>query len=108
MAEYNQNVKLHRGDSKLLDIDVTMTGTLEGRTIAWWCARVPTTPTESRFISKSLSDGIAVSGDHRFTVTIDASDTANLPVGKWHHRAVVSDSDGKVNTVMEGSFEVLA
>jgi hypothetical protein len=105
MTTTAQNLALHSGDSKILEVTVTDgTGAavdLTGATIAWQLAK---SPGESALVSKTIGSGIAVTDavGGIFEITLDAADTAALS-GRHYHEAEVTDTSGKVSTVLTGA-----
>ena len=102
MASTNQDFDLLAGDDVVLDFtlsDVETDTTLSGaQGVRWKLAR---SVFDDPIISKTTEDGIDVTSDLTFTVTLTASDTVALN-GLYYHEASVTDVNGFVTTVTTG------
>ncbi len=109
MAAIRQNFEMHQGDDVSVAFSVTDDAgavvDLTGTTVVWRMA--PSKYSASPSISKSTASGITVTDavGGKFTVAIDAADTAGLG-GIYYHEAQVTDAGGKVTTVATGWLTV--
>jgi len=101
MTTINQNVEMYSGDSKTLNVTVTLTGTLVGSTIKW-SAGMDYVPA----VTKTTTAGISITGATTFTVALLPEDTENLE-GTYLHEAQVTDLSGNVSTVMTGKLKII-
>ena len=107
VAGANQSIKLFRGESKTITVD--MTGyDLAGASIEWIVANSPFA--DSTIIAKDDTAGISVD-TNTLTITLDTADTENLeddvyyPDVYYHELRLLSG--GKVTVAMTGNFLLL-
>lgn len=114
MAHQVQDFEIHAGTDLVITVLVTDTGEsdgtpqdLTGATEITWAAE--NAETDTRALTKSLGDGIALLTDSadegKFTITLTDADTDDL-LGWYKHEARVTDSAGLKTTVLTGMLEI--
>ena len=105
VAGLNQNFALFRGEDKVLSVDMSASGydVAAATDIEWWLASSPYAEPEDIDVSKSLTDGIEVSGT-TLTIAIDAADTAAMKPNIYYHELKITQSDGAVKVAMTGNL----
>lgn len=113
MAHQVQDFEIHAGADLTITVPVTDDGTASGTPIDITSATAITWGAENaetgvRAVTKTLGDGIELSGDsgedHIFIITLTDEDTADL-LGWYKHEARVTDG-GLKTTVLTGMLEV--
>jgi hypothetical protein len=109
MTITNQNVIIYRGDSAVLEIDLTMAdGTPydpESATIfKYRLSRNAHTPEADATISKEEGDGITIA-DNTASVELSPTDT-DLPPGLYYHELKAIDEPDDVSTMMTGTVVI--
>jgi hypothetical protein len=112
MTARNQNFEMFCGDTREIVVTVRdASGSaidLTGATVLWTLSRSDRCDAE---VSKSSpSEGIVLTSaaSGQFTITLDADDTEDLDPGDYYHEAEVTDSSGRVSTVLTGRARLLA
>lgn len=90
----NNNISLIRGDSGAFTISITDTGgnavdLTEGDVLTFTVRRTPRSPTI--VLQKTITDG---------TLTINPSDTQDMPFGSYVYDVELKRADGYVDTVI--------
>ena len=121
MSHNNQNVSdYHAGDA--LDLIVTVEVADEGTSpatlidqatdIEWYLQETLSDPINQAMLTKTLVDGIETPGEAndlqtgQFMVQIETDDTDGLGGQTVHHRARITDADGRRSTLFTGSFTI--
>lgn len=110
MTAKNQNFEMFCGDTHELPVTVRdSSGALKditGAAVAWALAKSVKCDPE---FTKATGSGIALTDPSNglFTVTLNPADTLNLCPGDYYHEAEVTDSSGRVVTVMTGRVRLL-
>ena len=107
MTIANQNVKIYRGNSETLNIEITtITGNpyapAAGDEVKYRLARNATSPESESFVIKSLAAGNIVIVDGVATIELSAIDT-DLAPGVYYHELKVIDPPDDVATAMTGT-----
>jgi len=109
MPEINQTVKVWRGNTAKINVDLTDANgapydpSQPGVEVEW---RLATSPNGETLVQKTLSEGgiEAVSGGGAITITLLAEDTDFAPRLYYHECRVFDSSTDDVATVMTGVF----
>ena len=121
MSHNHQNITdYHAGDA--LDVIVTVTVDDEGidpatlideaTDIVWLMQTNEDDPDEEAILEKTLADGIETPGEgndinpDQFLVHLGTGDTDGLGGTTVHHRARITDADGRRATVLTGTINI--
>jgi len=102
MTKENQNFQMYSGETKLVRVYVVSDDPITGSEIVWVMKGSATTP----LLRKTVGEGIVITGDRTFEITINATDTEST-VGKFLHEARLTDGLGRVSVVTRGLINIL-
>lgn len=105
MAKINQDFDIHKGDHKILIVDLVGEEDIGSVDICW---RLGETVRSPAIIEKDAGNGISID-QGTFSITLEPEDTKELePDIKYYHNAIMVDGMGNVSTIMSGRANVYA
>ena len=102
-----RNVEMFSGDSVLLNVTIRLkSGNLADLTGAALSYKVAQTPKSEVVVSKSVGEGISVSGLGEIQIQLDPADTSDLPGDDYYHELRSVSPAGAVTTLMFGTLTI--
>lgn len=101
-----RNVQMFSGDSVILELSVHNRGELADLSSTAFTYSVASSPQDTALITKTLSDGVRITGTGTLEVELSPADTEDLPGDDYYHELTAVNSAGKVTTLMFGTLEV--
>ena len=102
-----RNMEMFSGDSVLVNVTIRLkSGSLADLTGAALTYKVAQTPKSPVVLSKSVGDGISVTGVGEIQIQLDPEDTSDLPGDDYYHELRSTSPAGAVTTLMHGTLTI--
>lgn len=107
MPQKYQTLEIFEGNSSLINVNVEFEPGYDDAIIAanqvkWYMANKPK---GTVYVSKDLSDGLTIYDSNVIRIEIDSDDTLDLN-GDYYHELYITDTTGKVITLMTGKIHI--